>query len=70
MQVIFPQQQQPQAKDMHVPANISVPFLKQPIGLGDVVAGATETMGITPCGGCQKRKEALNRAVRLNPFRG
>ena len=35
-------------------------------GLGDVVAAATKAVGIKPCGGCQKRREALNRAV---PFR-
>jgi hypothetical protein len=32
-------------------------------GLGDVVAAVTKTVGIRPCGGCQKRREALNRAV-------
>jgi hypothetical protein len=35
-------------------------------GLGDVIASATKAIGIKPCGGCQKRREALNRAV---PFR-
>lgn len=32
-------------------------------GLGDVVAGATKAVGVKPCGGCQKRREALNRAT-------
>lgn len=32
-------------------------------GLGDVIASATKAVGIKPCGGCQKRREALNRAV-------
>ena len=32
-------------------------------GLGDVVAAATKAVGIKPCGGCQKRREALNRMV-------
>lgn len=32
-------------------------------GLGDVVAAVTSAVGITPCGGCKQRQEALNRAV-------
>ena len=32
-------------------------------GLGDHVAAVIhKTTGIKPCGGCQKRKEALNKA--------
>jgi hypothetical protein len=34
-------------------------------GLGDVVAAATKAIGIKPCGGCQRRREALNK---LMPF--
>jgi hypothetical protein len=33
------------------------------IGLGDVIKRATSTIGIRPCGGCQRRAEALNRRV-------
>lgn len=33
------------------------------IGLGDVVAGATKAVGIKPCGACQKRQAAMNRAT-------
>ena len=32
-------------------------------GLGDVVAAATKAIGIKPCGGCQQRREALNKIV-------
>lgn len=32
-------------------------------GLGDVIASATKAIGIKPCGGCQRRREALNRMV-------
>ena len=32
-------------------------------GLGDAIAAATTAVGIRPCAGCQKRKEALNRLV-------
>jgi hypothetical protein len=31
------------------------------VGLGDVVKRATATVGIRPCGGCERRAEALNR---------
>lgn len=32
-------------------------------GIGDVVAGATKAVGIKPCGSCQKRQAALNKAT-------
>jgi len=32
-------------------------------GLGDAVAAATKAVGVKPCGGCQRRREALNRAT-------
>ena len=32
-------------------------------GVGDVVAGATKAVGIKPCGACQKRQAAMNRAT-------
>lgn len=32
-------------------------------GLGDVVAAGTKAVGVQPCGGCLKRKEALNAAT-------
>jgi hypothetical protein len=31
------------------------------VGLGDVIKHATSTVGITPCGGCNRRATALNR---------
>jgi len=33
------------------------------VGIGDVVATATTAVGIKPCGGCAKRKAALNKAT-------
>lgn len=36
-------------------------------GLGDVVAAVTKWLGLRECESCEKRREALNRAV---PFRG
>jgi hypothetical protein len=69
MQVIFPQQQQQQPEEP-APRNISIPFLRESIGLGDAVANITQAFGVQPCGGCQKRKDALNKRVQLNPYRG
>ena len=31
------------------------------IGLGDVIKRATSTVGIRPCGSCERRAAALNR---------
>jgi hypothetical protein len=31
------------------------------IGLGDVIKRATASVGIKPCGGCQRRAARLNR---------
>jgi len=31
------------------------------VGLGDVLKRATYAIGFKPCGGCEKRAEALNR---------
>ena len=34
---------------------------KDDIGLGDVVKRATSSVGIKPCGGCERRAQVLNR---------
>ena len=31
------------------------------VGLGDAIKHVTYAVGITPCGGCEKRAAALNR---------
>ncbi len=36
-------------------------LIEEEIGLGDVIKKTTYAMGITPCGGCEKRAAALNR---------
>lgn len=33
------------------------------VGLGDVIKRATSTVGVRPCGGCERRSAALNRLV-------
>jgi len=35
----------------------------EPLGLGDVLKGATSILGIRPCGGCERRAQALNRKM-------
>jgi len=60
------------AKRMGDPAPESCPacpYYSGPArGLGDVVATVTKVVGLKTCGGCQKRREALNAAVP-NPFK-
>lgn len=34
---------------------------RQGVGLGDVVATITSSVGIKPCGGCKRRQEWLNK---------
>jgi hypothetical protein len=38
-------------------------LVEEEIGLGDVIKRVTYAMGVTPCGGCEKRAVALNRRV-------
>lgn len=30
------------------------------VGAGDVIAAATSSVGLSPCGACKRRQEALN----------
>jgi hypothetical protein len=36
------------------------------IGLGDVIKRITYTVGLKPCGGCERRATALNRWVAFS----
>jgi hypothetical protein len=49
----------------HRPRRVRLPgFVRdEDVGLGDVVKRATSTVGIRPCGGCERRAAALNRWV-------
>jgi hypothetical protein len=42
---------------------LRVPFVRQRLGLGDVVEKATKKVGIKPCVGCGQRKKLLNKIV-------
>jgi hypothetical protein len=48
------------------PAAAPAPPRERMRGLGDAVARVTKAVGIKPCGGCQKRRELLNKAF---PFK-
>lgn len=41
-------------------------LIEEEIGLGDVVKRITYSMGIKPCGGCEKRAAALNRWMHFS----
>lgn len=49
------------------PRQIRVPFIRQPMGAGDVVARATKAVGIKPCTPCERRRQWLNRWLRFVP---
>jgi hypothetical protein len=41
-------------------------LIEEEIGLGDVIKRVTYSMGIKPCGGCEKRAAVLNRWMRFS----
>ena len=43
---------------------VRVPIeMTEDIGLGDVIKRLASTLGVDPCGGCERRAAALNRRV-------
>jgi hypothetical protein len=50
------------------PLRIRIPFLREQIGLGDVISNATSAVGVQPCGGCQERQQQLNQRIVFNPW--
>ena len=50
-------------KDERQPYRMRLPgfITDEEIGLGDVIKRATSSIGIRPCGGCERRAAALNR---------
>lgn len=47
---------EPQAYRMRIPRFVT----DEDIGLGDVIKRVTSSIGIKPCGGCQRRTAVLN----------
>ena len=50
------------------PLTIPIPFLRGPIGSGDLVKSLTDALHIPQCGGCRDRQEAMNGALRFRPM--
>jgi len=52
------------------PLRIRIPGLQHEMGLGQAIANLTQAVGVKPCGGCHKRKEALDSKVQFVPRTG
>ncbi len=51
-------------KQEYQPYRLRLPgFITEDVGLGDVIKRATSSVGIKPCGGCERRAATLNRLV-------
>ncbi len=51
-------------KQERQPYRLRLPgFITEDVGLGDVIKRATSSVGIKPCGGCERRAATLNRLV-------
>lgn len=50
------------------PRSIRVPFIKKPIPAGDAIARITQAVRIQPCGGCERRRQALNQRLIFKPL--
>ena len=51
-------EKRPSARHIRLPG-----FVREEVGLGDLIKRATYAIGIPACGSCSKRAEALNRHV-------
>ena len=60
-----PAQVQPARHKVRLPGFLN----EESIGLGDLVKKATYSVGIKPCGGCEKRAAAMNRWMSLGSVR-
>ena len=60
-------QQETKPTSQHPLINIPAPVKKQ-ARLGDMLKKITAKIGITPCGGCQKRADILNNLVGFRPI--
>jgi hypothetical protein len=47
---------------------VPVPFVRQRIGAGDVIAGVTKAFGIQPCEPCEERRRKLNSMFQIQPW--
>jgi hypothetical protein len=57
-------------KEQRQPLCLNIPgFIKEEVGLGDVIKRVTSAVGIKPCHGCQRRATALNQWLVFSPHR-
>lgn len=59
----------PRAEDARHSLRLPGFIVDEPVGLGDVVTRTTSYLGIRPCGGCDRRRAALNRWMSFNSGR-
>ena len=67
--MMFDPQTPDEQEGVRRPLTIPIPFLREPIGSGDLVKGITDALHIPQCGGCQGRQDKLNEAVQFRPLR-
>lgn len=59
------------AASVHKTSALRLPgFLRDEIGLGDLVKKGTRAVGIRPCGGCERRARRLNQLLSFGPRAG
>jgi hypothetical protein len=58
-----PHEDEPQRR----PHRVRLPgfLIEEELGLGDALKRVTYSLGIQPCGGCERRAAALNRWMRF-----
>ncbi len=59
---------QPEEEGARHPFTVPIPFLRGPIGSGDLVKRLTDALHVPQCGGCRGRQEEMNRAVEFRPL--
>ena len=58
------ERKKPSAREPH---RVRLPgfLIDEDVGLGDAIKRVTYSLGITPCGGCERRAAALNGWMRF-----
>jgi len=50
------------------PFHVRIPFLRNEVPAGDVVAAATHALGVPPCTPCEERRKRMNQKVVFSPW--
>ena len=67
--MIFSPHVQSEEEGGRQPFTVPIPFLRGPIGSGDLVKRLTDAFHVPQCGGCGERQQAMNQAVQFGPLR-